>query len=98
MNSNEHIPWKANSFSANQDIPHTLQNLNIHYYIHRSPPITPVLSQINPDQTLPTSFFKKNTDGILPIMWCSSKPYDYGLGAQLRAGEVQCFQDKGATQ
>lgn len=80
MNSNEHSPWKANSFSASQDIPHTLQNLNIHYYIHRSPPITPVLSQINPDQTFPTSFFKKNADGILPIMWCSSEPYDYRLG------------------
>jgi len=98
MNSNGHCPWKANSFSASQDIPHTLQNLNIHYYIHKTPPITPVLSQINPAQTLPTSFFKKDTDGTLLIMWYSSKPCDYRLGAQLRAGEVQCFQDNGATQ
>jgi hypothetical protein len=32
--------WKANKSSATQEIPNILRNLNAHYHIHKSPPIS----------------------------------------------------------
>ena len=56
-NSMEQSPWEANSFSASQESPRILRNLDVHYHIHKSLPPVPVLSQINPVYTLyPTSW------------------------------------------
>jgi hypothetical protein len=57
INSMEQSPWEANSFSASQEIPRILRNLDVHYHIRMSLPPVPVLSQINPVYTLyPTSW------------------------------------------
>ena len=53
---------EAVSFSAGQ-IPHILWNPKFHYLIHRSPPLVPALSQINPGHA-PTSQFLLNPGGI----------------------------------
>ena len=41
-------PWKANRFSASQEIPCILSNLNVHYHIYKCPLPVPIPSQINP--------------------------------------------------
>jgi len=49
--------WKANWFSASQEISHILWNLKVHYCIYNWLPPVPLLSQINPVLALqPTSW------------------------------------------
>jgi len=44
----QNAPWEAKSSSTSQEIPHILQNLKVHYHIYKSPPLLPVMRQINP--------------------------------------------------
>ena len=44
--------WEANWFSASQEIPRILWNLNIHYRLHKCPPPIRTLSQNDPDHAL----------------------------------------------
>ena len=54
----EHSPsWEANWFSVSQEIPCILQNLKVHYRIHKYLKLVPILSQLDPVHTpTPTSW------------------------------------------
>jgi hypothetical protein len=54
---------QANSDSASQEIPRLLGNSNVYHHVHKSLPLSPVLSQKNPIHTV----FKIYFNIILPI-------------------------------
>jgi len=52
-NSMVHSPsWEATSHSANQGIPRLLCNPKVHYRVHNSPSLVPILSQMHPVRCL----------------------------------------------
>ena len=65
--------WEANRFSASQDIPRNVRNLNVHYRIYKCLPPVPTLSHTNPVHALTSHFLNINLNIILPFMPGSSK-------------------------
>jgi len=60
------IPEKLiNNHSASQEILRLLWNPKVHYRVPKSPPLVPIVNQVNPFHTLYTSFFN-NHSNILP--------------------------------
>jgi hypothetical protein len=50
--------WNPDSCTATQEVPSLLRNRKFPYYVHKSPPLVSVLSQINPVHSLQSNFIK----------------------------------------
>jgi hypothetical protein len=69
----ENPSWEANNCSAGQEIPCLLWNPEVHFCVHRSPPVVPILSQINLMPAFPLYLFKIHSNILLLSMLWSSQ-------------------------
>jgi hypothetical protein len=64
--------WEAASSAATQELCNILYNPKVHYRIHKSPPLVPILSQISLVHTTPSCLCEIYFNIIDPRTSCSS--------------------------
>jgi hypothetical protein len=62
--------WEAANCAATQELPSVLWNPKAHYRIHKSPPLVPILSQMDPIYNIPSYLSKIHFNIVhLPTSW-----------------------------
>jgi hypothetical protein len=59
--------WEAANCAAMQELPSILWNPKVYYCVHKSPPLVPILSHINPIHTIPSYLSKIHFHIVHPL-------------------------------
>jgi hypothetical protein len=65
--------WEAANCAASQELPSALWNPKVHYRVHKSPPLVPILSQFDPFPTIPSYLSKIHFNIVHPPTSSSSQ-------------------------
>jgi hypothetical protein len=72
--------WEAVNCAATQEFPSILRNPAVHYCVHKSPPLIPILSQIDPVNNIPSYLSKIHLNTVHPLTsWSSSWSLSFWL-------------------
>jgi hypothetical protein len=75
--------WEAANCAATQELPRVLWNPKVYYRLHKSPPLVPILSQIDPIPPIP-SYLSKIHFNIVhpPTSWSSQWSLSFWISHQ----------------